>query len=222
MVSSQTLRTSQPRNKSSKRLIVICIVFLAVVLGLVLWLGRNTSLYSVDPTNAKAKMTSLLDKIQPASGKLLYSGVVDQGCDNESSVGLAERESCTLAGYKYYQSQTDVKQPLKAIDATLTQNSWEPLGASATRRTDVLKGVTGSVTYGSTTISKASLRLDLYDAAKQQTATAVQELIEAKKIKIPENKGSIFGIRVSQTYWSCREDSLFQLPCPTPPSELEK
>lgn len=230
MTKTQQSRKEAKRNETESlvawRKITIISIVIAAAIGVLFYIAlARRPLYGVTATDARNQMTSILDKIQPASAKLAYSAISDKGCNDLGSVGLAKITNCNMIGYKYFKVQGNVKEAARSIDATLTHNGWaRPYQNGNNNFQQIMNGTPAdSVTYTLTSANHINpiVELAIYNPGHPFDAAEISQLVEEGKISSPSDGESLIGVSVSETYWSCSEENLFQLPCPTPPSNLK-
>lgn len=210
---------SQAKNT---RLTVVIVVAIIATLSLLWLLTRNDSTYAVNRDDIKRSVQSTLDKVSPPFGKQVYSDVVDLGCDDSASVGLAHITSCNIAGYRYFENRGSLSTNMKALDGTLTQAGWKKNANSAEHDAQVLNGVQADqVLYTQDETGRTSLTLESYSSQNPISGSSISNLINAKKIAVPNDGGTLFGVSVTETYWACRDESIFKLPCFSPPSAVK-
>lgn len=212
-------KTSIKKNTNYKPVLITALIAaaLAIIVVLIWPLIRNNTLYSVDKDEVRADITSILDKMNPP-GELVYSDIVDLGCDSGGSVGLHRDIRCNLMGYKYFTYQGDVGETLQAFDATLEKNGWHKNDDLPDKNHKTLTGQEeGSVFYWRNSRSWAAIDVEFYQINKKINNVTIRNLVDNNKITL-NSSTNIFGLRISQTYWACNSQS-FRLPCPTPPSK---
>lgn len=224
----------QSRNSSSKAgskkntnykpvLIVAIVVAILAITAVLIWpMIRNDSVYSVNKDEVRADIASLLDKVNPP-GELVYSDIVDLGCDSGGSVGLASVIHCDYMGYKYFVHQGDMGDILQTLDATLMTNGWHKNDDLIDKKTMILAGQEeGSVFYWRDSRTWAATDVEFYRDNEKINNTTIKDLIVDNKIALHDSSAVILGVRVSQAYWSCQSSNeLFRLPCPASPGKAE-
>lgn len=221
--------TSKPQKKSSRpgvalpfyrrRNLIIIVAFALVVLPL-LWLAvRNETYYAGDKQKINSDVVALLGDVQ-SSRPPVYSAVVDQGCDDKGSVGLATSTVCKIAGYKYYEATGSVASDMQDLDSLVQRQGWYRAFPSPADQ-QILDGTTGgSISYRPNSANGQGVNpyLDLTVYRGRLDDTTIDGLIQSGKMQ-PLVAGSvIYGIHVTENYWSCTDQSLLKLPCPSPPS----
>lgn len=231
---AKTKQTRKGTNKGGakipiawRKVAIISVVVVAVIGALFCIALARRPLYGITELDAKNQLASVLDKIQSAPAKVVYSAIDDKGCNDLGSVGLAKRINCSMTGYKYFTVQGSAGEAVRSIDAILTRNGWtRPYSVENHDYAQIMDGVPAdSVSYtppnGRTNQAHPDVELAIYDPAHTFGAYDIEQLISEKKMSPPSSNETLFGVSVSETYWSCSEENLFQLPCPTPPSDLK-
>jgi hypothetical protein len=226
MLQKQKLGNKVKRNKKK---IWISLALLAFVLAaiLLIWpLVRNDSFYFTDKNKAMATLKSTIGNIQ-LPGASIYSNVSDIGCDSRNSVGLESFIHCELVGDSYYKTRGNVKDELAILNKKLKQQGWSASFYSNDGNFWQEIAVSNGEQSGSRPYKSADKQSNLifyFDAFGESKSVEdywVQGLIDSKKITQPTSGESVYGVYITKTYWTCRSDSLFKLPCPPPPSKPE-
>jgi|GEM_PF-2668315 len=200
-------------SKNPSPITAILVVIGIIVCALLVWwfCFNGVSLYSGDKSGIQTDIQALLDKVQAPSGKQLYSEVVDLGCDDRNSVGLETVIHCDFAGYKYYESQGDISSGLQSFDKVLTNEGWISYGGAP--RADNSSS-TSYIHTGSNSVAVIES-----NSLPSITPLDIQNLIKTGKIS-PDPGQTVFGVRITEPYWSCRGGTLLQLPCHFPPGKI--
>lgn len=187
-------------------------------------LGRNESLYVRDRNQVEADVKAMLKQLQPP-GKQVYYEVKDLGCDSSNSVGLATYIHCEVEGYKYFSTRDNPAGAAQQLDTFFTKQGWKKNyfsnHDSSERDQQVLNATqTNSIAYMKNVWAVATVDLMLAKDHKS-TWSYISPLLEKRKIPTPAPDESLFGVHMTVTYWSCRESSVFKLPCPSSPSPAD-
>lgn len=224
-------KTKKPQTKAGQKWIektgiVLFVACLIAVIGGLLFAMRNESFYSADKDEAHSNLVSTLKSINLPS-QPIYKNLHDEGC-TKNTVGLAGSTSCELTAQQYYRSQGNIKKELKLLNKELQQQGWQPTNYS--NASDDIKQQSTAVSAGdkegsspyknSDKHAALVLYVESFASTGEPAGNAwIEQLIKAKKIDRPTANKSIYGFKITKTYWSCSSKSLFELPCPLPPSE---
>lgn len=227
-------------NKNSPGVIVPKFKILLFCLGIItvlmiVWLffsgaGKvitNHNYYATNKAGVETRLRSVLDSVQPKD-KLLYEDISDIGCDESNSVGLALRVNCSLIAQKYYEDSGDINNGLRQILAAYAKNGWTENGyanqVKSIPNADLMSKTEGNylINSGSAKIQRVSPQVYVETIGEDgiYQAYRIKELISDGKIAQPSVNSKIYGLYISETYWSCRENSFIEPRCPTPPSKL--
>lgn len=99
-------------------------------------------------------------------------------------------------------------------DIVLQEAGWKP-NQDASELANVAAGKNRGLYY-----AKDGLQILLaYYISPTFKNAPIKKLIDDQKITPLNNGEVIYGISAYTSYWSCRQESFFVQPCPTPPSE---
>jgi hypothetical protein len=196
------------------------IIISAVVIGvlIVLWAGWwlifKHNAYSPDKAKVKTQLQSTFDKVS-FRGRVAYSNLTDEGCDDRNSVGLATYIHCSFLAQKYFVDSGNLPDDLRKADKALIADGWQ---RSSIARAEDYDTVFSGASREQLGYSKTGQQITLvfYKDGSWTSMDDVRDLSDAGKIPLPNNE-FIYGVRGGATYWSCRSDSLFKI-CPLPPS----
>lgn len=209
-----TQRKPNEQSPNKRRLSIIIAVAIVICLPLLWFLVHNPSLYSVDKETVGSQVSSSLDAVRLAHAPA-YRAVADGGCNDGNSVGLAVVATCSMVGYQYYESNGDISPDLQTLKSLISKNGWSVSPVTFGSNTlDYSKNVTGN--QPPSPYLPPQLYLTIY--RQQQDDTSVDELIKEGKIKPLADGVTLYGVRVTETYWSCRDGSALTLSC-MPPSQ---
>lgn len=195
---------------------IATIIVFAICLPLLWLILRNPTLYSADKQTVSEEVSSSLDAVRLKQSPK-YHDVIDGGCDDRNSVGLATVATCSIIGYQYYESSGDISSDMQTLQALISKEGWStPSNIIGSKTVDYTKKT--SKNQPPSPYAPPQLHLTTY--RQQQDDTIVDELIKQGRIKPLTVGTSLYGVRITETYWSCRSDSILTSCSPPSTSHL--
>lgn len=213
MIHKKKNNKSTPRPNKKIRIILVTLVIASLVLA---WLSApflSGNFYSSDRNETVKTTQDLIDSIQlnnPAQ-----SGVFDEGCNTNGSVGAQTRIACNVSGFKIATSK-EVTSDIKKVEEELKAKGFQRLlliGQNQDDFEDILLGKKeGIVRFNKASDVRFLIDPTFYRNELTGSDFIIKDLIRKGKISGTKNADEYFyGIRVSASYYSC-SDVLFA-PC---------
>lgn len=206
----------QKRNEVAQRRNYIVVSIIVVAVLLILWAGWwlvfKRNVYSPDKSQVKNGVQSVLNDAS-FSGRVVYNKLIDAGCDNGNSVGLATYVHCDFLAQKYFMNSGDLRISLQEADTVLAKAGWQRK-TSPQDYEDVLSGRRQTqIEYSK---NGQTLALVFYKNTAWSDVD-IKKLLNDGQISSFKDDEFVYGVRAMAGYWSCRADSLFEI-CPLPPA----
>lgn len=201
------------------------IIVTAVILFLAwLLLFNGGHRYSTNIGEVRNRIQTTLEAIQ-LPGNQLVSGMIDQGCDSGTSVGLSTRIECSMEGYKYFEITGNKKTALRLADAKI-----ESLGFTKYTNNEYTTQVLDSIREGDIDYSKQYTNVRVgwsilpSASVNGPDSTAISDALSSRRIGTFNDGATIVGVVVREAYWTCSTGGLdlLGLICIFPPHSPNK
>lgn len=183
-----------------------------------------SSIRSTDKPKLQNDVSVLLDKASFEGGAPVYKELTDRGCDDKNAVGLQVYIHCEIVAFKLSKAPSPGKIDLHQVDESLLADGWkharDPSGMDDLKHVDPSSSEYQDVQYLRGDLGLGIDVVMLKEGDYLRNDTPIRDLITQGSLAQPAPGESIYGVRITATYWTC-EGSAFLNPCTAPPSKPE-
>lgn len=224
--SAKKVAVTQPVSSNKRRYGRLVIVGAVLIMALALaWLMRP-SVFSEDKNALRQNITSALSGVQ-SFDSVAFEHIDDKGCERRQDTVATHTTSCRYWAYKMYAGERKLSDSLRQVDNQLRESGFHRSLFSGQTNDDFEKALDGikghdTLRYEKDNLKGTALYLSYALDNGASNDSTIKNLIKEGKLTAPDQGKYVYGIYADAAYFSCSNDSFFQLPCPAPPSEAKR